>query len=189
MIAADRCLMHATTACVLTCVLLAGCSRYPHGNNPYGTPAYGTGPYGSAPYGTTPPPFGTGPGGAVQTPNAAAPNSAAAPTTTPWGAPPGSLVPPSTNVPAPAPTGPTAVPNLPPPPRGGAAGRPFPSIGRPSWGAPGTIDEQQNRAVVHDPYPDNDAGPAIEGGRPRDFQKPLAQPVRANPLGNLRWPF
>lgn len=43
---------------------------------------------------------------------------------------------------------------------------------------PGSIDYQRNEAQLHDPYPDPDAGPAIVGGRPREFQKPLAEPVR-----------
>jgi hypothetical protein len=43
---------------------------------------------------------------------------------------------------------------------------------------PGTIDQQRSRAAIHDPFPDNDIGPEVEGGRPREFQKPLAEPVR-----------
>ena len=43
---------------------------------------------------------------------------------------------------------------------------------------PGTIHEQRVRATIHDPWPDNDAAPVIEGGRPREFEKPLAEPKR-----------
>lgn len=43
---------------------------------------------------------------------------------------------------------------------------------------PGTIQQQRLRATVHDPYSDQDLGPEVVGGRPRDFQQPLAEPVR-----------
>ena len=43
---------------------------------------------------------------------------------------------------------------------------------------PGTIEQQRLRALVHDPYPDPDMGPKIDGGRPREFQQPLPEPVR-----------
>ncbi|MFO0913548.1 MAG: hypothetical protein U0795_11370 [Pirellulales bacterium] len=51
----------------------------------------------------------------------------------------------------------------------------------------GTASSQQARAAYEDPYADNVAGPEIVGGRPRDFQKQLAEPVRSNPY-NLRGP-
>lgn len=44
--------------------------------------------------------------------------------------------------------------------------------------APGPVYQQQNAASYHDPYADNDAGPEVVGGRPREFQKPNAEPVR-----------
>lgn len=47
-----------------------------------------------------------------------------------------------------------------------------------TWRHPGTIQQQRIRATVHDPYPDQDAGPDVVGGRPRDYQQPLAEPVR-----------
>ncbi len=43
---------------------------------------------------------------------------------------------------------------------------------------PGTVQQQQLRATVHDPYPDVDAGPEVVGGRPRDYQQPQPEPVR-----------
>lgn len=52
---------------------------------------------------------------------------------------------------------------------------------------PGTARAQQARAAYQDPYADNVAGPEIVGGRPRDFQKQLAEPVRSNPY-NLKGP-
>lgn len=46
------------------------------------------------------------------------------------------------------------------------------------WHPVGTIYEQGNRATLHDPFPDNDLGAAVEGIRPREFAAPLALPVR-----------
>ncbi len=43
---------------------------------------------------------------------------------------------------------------------------------------PGTVQQQQLRATVHDPYTDVDAGPEVVGGRPRDYMQPLPEPVR-----------
>ena len=43
---------------------------------------------------------------------------------------------------------------------------------------PGTVRQQQMRASVHDPYPDQDLGPEVVGGRPREFAQPLPEPVR-----------
>jgi hypothetical protein len=44
--------------------------------------------------------------------------------------------------------------------------------------APGTIQQQRLRATIHDPYPDPDLGPEIDGGRPREYRDPLPEPVR-----------
>ena len=41
-------------------------------------------------------------------------------------------------------------------------------------GPPGTIGMQRERAVIHDPFPSNDLGPPIVGGRPAGFDLPLA---------------
>ncbi len=52
---------------------------------------------------------------------------------------------------------------------------------RPGWGfagGQGTIERQKARAVVHDPYPLNDIGPEVVGGRPREFYNPQPEPVR-----------
>jgi hypothetical protein len=43
---------------------------------------------------------------------------------------------------------------------------------------PGSAGQQQARTSRFDPYPDPDAGPEIVGGRPRDFQEPVAEPKR-----------
>jgi hypothetical protein len=55
---------------------------------------------------------------------------------------------------------------------GGCAGRHV------NWHFPGTIEQQRLRATIHDPYSDPDAGPAVDGGRPRDYIEPLPRPVR-----------
>lgn len=54
---------------------------------------------------------------------------------------------------------------------------------RAGWGfasGQGTIERQKSRAVVHDPYPLNDIGPEVIGGRPREYYNPQAEPTRAH---------
>jgi hypothetical protein len=46
------------------------------------------------------------------------------------------------------------------------------------FGPPGTMRQQQLKATAHDPYTEPDIGPEVVGGRPREYQKPLAEPVR-----------
>lgn len=50
-------------------------------------------------------------------------------------------------------------------------------------GPPGTIGMQREKAVIHDPYPSNDLGPPIVGGRPSGFDLPLAptKSLQVNP--------
>lgn len=43
---------------------------------------------------------------------------------------------------------------------------------------PGTLDQQRARAALYDPYPDVYAGTPTESSRPREFAKPLAEPVK-----------
>jgi hypothetical protein len=53
---------------------------------------------------------------------------------------------------------------------------------RPSLTHPGTIQQQQARANRFDPYPEPDTGPSpatMAGTRPRDYQNPAAEPMRA----------
>lgn len=57
----------------------------------------------------------------------------------------------------------------------------------PNLPIPGTIRQQQLRAMRHDPYSDDDIGPAVVGGRPREFQKAAPQPVRNQPLPLNTW--
>jgi hypothetical protein len=47
------------------------------------------------------------------------------------------------------------------------------------FGPPGTMRQQQLNATLHDPYAEPDIGPEVVGGRPREYQKPLAEPVRS----------
>ena len=42
----------------------------------------------------------------------------------------------------------------------------------------GSIDRQKARAVAFDPYPLNDLGPEVMGGRPREFLNPLPEAQR-----------
>jgi hypothetical protein len=46
------------------------------------------------------------------------------------------------------------------------------SVGRPNWLNPGPVAYQQNQALRYDPYPDDSLGPAVLGGRPREYDRP-----------------
>ena len=46
---------------------------------------------------------------------------------------------------------------------------------RPNWGPQGTIGAQRERAVLHDPFPSNELGPPIMGGRPVGFEQPRSE--------------
>ena len=49
----------------------------------------------------------------------------------------------------------------------------------PNFLSPGWAQQQRADAVAHDPYPVDDAGPEIVGGRPREYQRPLNEVERA----------
>jgi len=49
----------------------------------------------------------------------------------------------------------------------------------PTWEPQGNLQQQRNQAVRYDPYIDNDIGPKVDGGRPRDYGQQLPEPVRA----------
>ena len=49
----------------------------------------------------------------------------------------------------------------------------------PNWTNPGPATYQRSNALRFDPYPENDAGPAIVGARPPDYQNPPAEAGRA----------
>ena len=59
------------------------------------------------------------------------------------------------------------------------------SVAEPCWLHPGPAQQQQTRALRYDPYPENEAGPAMVGVRPRAYEKPPPEPSRARwCLGN-----
>ncbi len=53
----------------------------------------------------------------------------------------------------------------------------------------GSIEKQRFSSTVFDPYTDNDIGPEVVGGRPKDFQKPLPDSDRSRLLQKARSPF
>ena len=57
---------------------------------------------------------------------------------------------------------------------------------RPRQGPPGTIGDQRERAVIYDPFPNNDLGPPIVGGRPLGFDLPQSEPtsIQGSPWAN-----
>ena len=54
---------------------------------------------------------------------------------------------------------------------------------------PRPIGLQQLEATQFDPYADADAGPEIVGSRPREFQRPAAEAVRAHGFRDTKWAF
>lgn len=48
-----------------------------------------------------------------------------------------------------------------------------------AWHNDGWMKQQQVSAERFDPYTDNDVGPEVVGGRPREFAEPVAEPSRA----------
>lgn len=43
---------------------------------------------------------------------------------------------------------------------------------------PGSTGPQRYDAVFHDPYPLDDVGPEVVGGRPREYQRPVPEVTR-----------
>lgn len=63
------------------------------------------------------------------------------------------------------------------------------TIRRPRLASPGTAPFQRHNAEQFDPYPQNDMGPEIVGGRPPDYAVPVPEVERARmgmPLGPWR---
>ena len=63
---------------------------------------------------------------------------------------------------------------------------------RPRWGLPtgqGTVQQQNTRAAVHDPFPLNDIGPEVVGGRPRGYMNPLPEAKRNQITGPVDRPY
>jgi len=66
-----------------------------------------------------------------------------------------------------------------------------PTLRRPQLLHPGPAGFQRNNALLFDPYPSDDLGPEIVGGRPRGFQKPPQEITRSrqqSPLAPWRGP-
>jgi len=55
------------------------------------------------------------------------------------------------------------------------------NLARPNFACPGRIERQQARAQQFDPYPENEPGPKIEGGRPMEYAIPRDEVVRIRP--------
>ncbi|QDV74933.1 hypothetical protein [Botrimarina mediterranea] len=53
-----------------------------------------------------------------------------------------------------------------------------PSTRMPNLFDPGNAATQQYNAIRHDPYPMNDVGPEIVGGRPREYAQPVPEARR-----------
>lgn len=53
----------------------------------------------------------------------------------------------------------------------------------------GTVEKQRLNATVFDPFADNDIGPEVVGGRPKDYQKPLSEPDRSRLFQKIWLPF
>jgi hypothetical protein len=53
-----------------------------------------------------------------------------------------------------------------------AAGGCSSTVARPNWLNPGPVAYQQNQALRYDPYPEDSLGPAVLGGRPREYDRP-----------------
>lgn len=61
-----------------------------------------------------------------------------------------------------------------------------PAVRWPNLYHPGPAAYQRAEAVVHDPYPLNDVGPEIVGGRPRGYQVPLSEVERSRIFSQRR---
>jgi hypothetical protein len=54
-----------------------------------------------------------------------------------------------------------------------------PSVAPPRLFNPGPAPYQRQRAVQFDPYPDQDAGPSVAGGRPLDYDRQIPEADRS----------
>jgi hypothetical protein len=64
-------------------------------------------------------------------------------------------------------------------------------LAKPNLVHPGSEANQQARARVFEPYPENEPGPPIAGGRPREYQQPTAEVNRVirRPGETILWPY
>jgi hypothetical protein len=53
--------------------------------------------------------------------------------------------------------------------------------------APGPIQNQQQQAVLHDPYTATDIGPEVVGGRPREYANPQPEAARSKHFRESWW--
>ena len=58
-----------------------------------------------------------------------------------------------------------------------------------NWRHPGTAPYQRQKAVRFDPYPENDIGPPVVGGRPLGYTQPPSESARARKGRNRWWPW
>jgi hypothetical protein len=162
-------LLQASVLAIGPLLVAAGCNHpaypQPYGTSasPFANPWTAPGAAAAAPTTTLPPPVG-------YQPPATAPSL-----TVPQGAAPAV---PGTGMPT------TSVPATEIPGAVGAGG-----VQGPNWNSPGTLSQQQQRANVFDPFANNEVGPEIVGGRPRDFQKPMSEATRAHGFRDTRLPF
>ncbi len=54
---------------------------------------------------------------------------------------------------------------------------------------PGSVEKQRFNATMFDPYADNEIGPEVVGGRPKDFQKPLSDSDRSRLFQKISIPY
>jgi hypothetical protein len=54
-----------------------------------------------------------------------------------------------------------------------------PTVERPDIFHPGPLLSQKQRAIQYDPYPDQDMGPRVEGGRPLDYDQQIPEVERS----------
>ena len=60
--------------------------------------------------------------------------------------------------------------------------------GRGLFAPKGPLNQQQARAVIHDPFPQDDIGPKELAGRPPGYQRPLPLPERNRIVAdNMPW--
>jgi hypothetical protein len=58
-----------------------------------------------------------------------------------------------------------------------------------NYGQPGDVRYQRSVATAHDPYPLDDVGPEVVGGRPPGYEKPLPEVERARLFNPPRRPL
>ncbi len=64
-------------------------------------------------------------------------------------------------------------------------------LGMPNVVKPKSVEYQQARARIFEPYPENEPGPPVVGARPREYQNPVPEPDRVMPRPGetILWPL